>query len=766
MQNVEIRSKVFPARKWLSALVLVAFLLSALPGAILAKETDRATAQEDATPILLGEYVQQDMAQDDVATFAVYLPEEGDYMISPDDDEAAASFEAAIYDEAGESVYEGPLAMEAVALTAGSYTIEVTALDDDFLSFFVLGMIGGMSDSEREPGKLYPGSIYSEEDVSETRYATISIPDLGYPQEVLLYFAAGEGDSFYLSVSGETVSKYVNSDDVEMVRFYSEGGEYTFNVEPSDRRSDFSAIVFLSGMPSLIEMDGELEAALTYDTDTQIFRVSVDDVYDDVTITLTPSEDAEAELYMTVQDRYEESAVYIYGEAQDDGTIVASTGALLPGDYYVIVTSYDGLDTDFVLSAEGTPGAPMLALELGEAMAGTLEDGAVQYYRLDEVVAGTFVRITLSSDAEESDFDLHVGMVQPLNQWSSTATGPNEEVILVAPGDGTYYIQLQSYSGSGDYEVLAEEIPGIGLIDVNTLLSQSIDDDGYIVYAFAIDEPGQLLSVLLASADASDLDLSVVHYSPSGDSIHELSSISSGSSEIVSQGSADTGIYEVRVQAYGQGGDFGLLVRVEDPASLLDGSSQGGSQGNVVEGGNSEEITDDFSDPESGWAIDDKDGTYGYADGAYQITVEPGIYRWVLQEDDAYADISLEADIAFVPEDPTAYAGLVCRSTEDGYFYADISPAGDFAIGQVSGGDVIVLSEWAENEAIDTAEGAVNIMGLECIGDTISAYANGELLGSVTVEAVAGGYGFEAGSSESTTETVTALFDNLVVSLP
>jgi len=57
-------------------------------------------------------------------------------------------------------------------------------------------------------------------------------------------------------------------------------------------------------------------------------------------------------------------------------------------------------------------------------------------------------------------------------------------------------------------------------------------------------------------------------------------------------------------------------------------------------------------------------------------------------------------------------------------------------------------------------------MGLECIGDTISVYANGELLGSVTVEPVAGGYGFEAGSSESTTETVTALFDNLVVSLP
>ena len=60
------------------------------------------------------------------------------------------------------------------------------------------------------------------------------------------------------------------------------------------------------------------------------------------------------------------------------------------------------------------------------------------------------------------------------------------------------------------------------------------------------------------------------HFSPSGASVHDLSSISSGSAEIVSQAAADTGIYEVRVKAYGTGGDFGLLVRVEDPASTRD----------------------------------------------------------------------------------------------------------------------------------------------------------------------------------------------------
>jgi len=767
MQDME-RSRVSFARRWLSSLILVAFLLSALPGAILAKEADRATAQEDTTPILLGEYVQQEAVADDVWVYSIYLPEEGEYMISPDDEEEAVNFAAAIYDEAGKVVYEGPLVMEAVLLTPGSYTFEVTALEDGFLSFFVLGMIGGMSDSEREPGKLHPGSIYYEDDVSETRYATISIPDLGYPQEVLLYFSAGDGDTFYLSVSGNTVYKSVSSDDVEMVRFYSEGGDYAFSVSPSDRRSEFTAIVFLSGAPVQLELDEEIDATLAYDAGTQIFHIRLDDVYEDVTVTLTPSEDAEAELSLSVVDRYEESDFSVYGYAEDDGTIVATTGALLPGDYYVVITSYDELDTDYTLLVEGTSGAPILSLELDEPVTGTLDDGGVQYYRLDGVTAGTFLRISLASDAAESDFDLFVGMTQPLNQWSSTAIGPNEEVILVAPGDGTYYIQLLSYSGEGDYEVLAEEIPGLGMIDVNTPILQTIDDNGLIVYAFAVEKPGQFLSVLLASQEASDLDLSVKHYSSSGRIVHDLFSTSSGSAELVSQVSPDIGIYEVRVKAYGDGGDFVILVRVEDPADLFGGSTQSTSmQGEMSQSEEMSELSfDDFSDPESGWATDEEAGAYGYADGVYQITVEPGIYRWVLREEEAYADISLEVDIAFVPEDPTAYAGLVCRSTVDGYFYADISPAGDFVIGQVSGDDVIVLADWTENEAIDTTAGAVNSLRLDCIGDTLSAYANSVLLDSVAVDAVAGGYGFEAGSSKTTTENVTAFFDNLVVSLP
>lgn len=48
-------SKQKPFRQWLSILLLLALLLTALPGTLLAGEEAKPSAQEEAVPILLGE---------------------------------------------------------------------------------------------------------------------------------------------------------------------------------------------------------------------------------------------------------------------------------------------------------------------------------------------------------------------------------------------------------------------------------------------------------------------------------------------------------------------------------------------------------------------------------------------------------------------------------------------------------------------------------------------------------------------------------------
>ena len=72
-------------RQWLSGLILMALIFSALPRTMqargLANRLDRATAQEEAVALVLGEYVQREATEGDLFTYAIYLSEDGDYMV-------------------------------------------------------------------------------------------------------------------------------------------------------------------------------------------------------------------------------------------------------------------------------------------------------------------------------------------------------------------------------------------------------------------------------------------------------------------------------------------------------------------------------------------------------------------------------------------------------------------------------------------------------------------------------------------------------------
>ena len=79
----------FTRMRILAALVLVLASIAVVlaPSAALAQGSD-------GIPILLGEYVQGDFAEGEARAYAVYVPESGAYMITSDDEEAAADGEA------------------------------------------------------------------------------------------------------------------------------------------------------------------------------------------------------------------------------------------------------------------------------------------------------------------------------------------------------------------------------------------------------------------------------------------------------------------------------------------------------------------------------------------------------------------------------------------------------------------------------------------------------------------------------------------------
>jgi hypothetical protein len=554
--------------------ILAVVVLALASFAVLLKPTALFAQEPDEQEILLGEYVQAEMAEGDVASYAFYVPESGLYMITSDDEVAAEAFTVVVYD-AENVIFEGAL-LDAIELelSEGLNFVEVTATEDSTLGMFVLGMIGSMSDSDRTPGRLYPGSLYMEERVSESRYATLSIPDVGYPQQVLLYIEAVDGDVFTISAEGDDIGyRYAYSDETNLLGFWTEGGEYLIIVEPWDRRSDFSVIVFLSGAPAALSLDESIEGNLVAGNDTIVYELNLDTFYQSVTVELEGG-DSDNSLYMGVVDSLY-STVQEFYSVQDGDVQIINIEGILPGTYYVVVSRYtvEG-EVPFALYVEGVEGEPLAQLESGETVEGELTSGGSVYYQFDVSEAGTLVEVSLTSEVEGADFDLGVGLNLQNLPWSSASLGADEQISFMAPVAGTYYVQVTSYDGEGPFEVTAiigdlvtELVPG-------EVAEGSVTDDSRTVYRLVVDEPGLILSVLLVGGDESDLDLLVNLYGERGDVINGLSSANLGSAEIVAQAGVQPGIYEVSVRAYGPGDDFRLLARLESAEELLEVGSE------------------------------------------------------------------------------------------------------------------------------------------------------------------------------------------------
>ncbi len=779
--------------RWLRFLFALVMLLS--PFSALAAEPAAIASQEEYKTILLGEYVLSDVAAGETVGYAVYIPESGAYLVSTNDEEAAALFDLVVYDEAGEIIYEGGLLDAELDLTAGGIALDITATEDATLNFFLLGMIGTMSDSDREPGKLYPGSLYIEESVSEQRYATVTIPDVGYPQQVLLYVGGGEEDAFTVTAEGEDISyEYIYSNETDLLTFWTEGGTYLLTAEPFERRSELSLIVFLSGQPPVLAFDEPLDGTLLAGSDRSVYLLHLDTFYDDVTVEVESSSE-EAALQVDVRNRLY-SADQQYYATDDDGVLVVEMEALMPGTLLVVVERYDSsTDVDFTVTVTGEEGEPLGVLPNGEPFEGEIVSGETTYYEFAVSEAGTLVTVDLASDVEDADFDLAVGLSLTDLLWSSATSGANEFVQFMAPTAGTYYVQVQSYSGEGAYTLTAEEGDFAPELFSGEVTEGSIDENGRMIYRLAVDEPGQILSVLLVGGDESDLDLAVSMFSESGESLLSLSSVNAGSAEIVSQAAAIPGTYEIIVRAYGPGDDYRILVRLEDPADLLEMSDKEAAADAAASGGFGSQVdtqpdatsadgllfADDF-EGDGGYLMVGSalDGSLFYADGVYRIEVNEANHflygaSATLKEShiapqessgiDEFQNVRVAVDMTFTEDVERAFAGVICGMQDDAEFYVFMISADGrhYTISHTS--QPIYLagqSQGEPNPVINTGSGATNAIEGVCADTGLQLIVNGEILAEYPLEASPVGQVAVVGWAGDATP-IAVEFDNLVV---
>ena len=119
------------------------------------------------------------------------------------------------------------------------------------------------------------------------------------------------------------------------------------------------------------------------------------------------------------------------------------------------------------------------------------------------------------------------------------------------------------------------------------------------------------------------------------------------------------------------------------------------------------------------------------ADGFHFSSVVPFGYHEVLT-DPALGDVSISASVVLKPDTNNSpmYAGLVCRSSMEGMYFAVIRESGYFLIFRDTPTRPFFLLVEARSKEI-LSGGAANRLRLDCVGSTITFYINGKKVASL-----------------------------------
>ncbi len=181
-------------------------------------------------------------------------------------------------------------------------------------------------------------------------------------------------------------------------------------------------------------------------------------------------------------------------------------------------------------------------------------------------------------------------------------------------------------------------------------------------------------------------------------------------------------------------------------------------------------LQDDFSNSSSGWDVVSQDqGSTGYQDGGYRIFVNDVNYSvWANPNQGSYTDVHSEVDAHKIGGVDDNEYGIICRHADPSNYYAGvITSDGYFGFWRrVNGGDLEMIGggNMQTSDAINQSDGT-NHIRLDCVGSTLTLYANGQELGSVTDDTISSGdVGLYAGTFD--TAGTDVLFDNFVVYVP
>ena len=180
---------------------------------------------------------------------------------------------------------------------------------------------------------------------------------------------------------------------------------------------------------------------------------------------------------------------------------------------------------------------------------------------------------------------------------------------------------------------------------------------------------------------------------------------------------------------------------------------------------------DNFSQTNSSWTkLQDATGTMGYENNHYHILVNSINTMLIATTGKSFQDdVSIEVDARKIGGSDNNYFGVVCRyQNPDNYYMFLITSDGLSGILMNKNGVLSMISpggNWLKMTGIKSGS-ATNHIRVDCIGDSLTIYANGKQVSDSYDHTFVGGDAGLVARSSRLEGGVDIQFDNFIVNKP
>lgn len=176
--------------------------------------------------------------------------------------------------------------------------------------------------------------------------------------------------------------------------------------------------------------------------------------------------------------------------------------------------------------------------------------------------------------------------------------------------------------------------------------------------------------------------------------------------------------------------------------------------------------TDDFSDPDSGWAIfENETGKTSYVDSEYELLLKTNNTNLVFNHAQTFSSYSFQVDARLLPADAQRVYGIVFGLKNlQNYFSFLVDDRGLFSVHRLTDNQWSILHDWQESPIALNAPPAMNRFRVDHIGEGYVVYINEQEVARGTDPRLAGA--LEIGltfTNYTPNRTASVRFDNLEV---